>query len=137
MSTTYIRGVVMPAPCAPEDGYIYIEGHEILHSVGGYRVGKFIKAPSEILDFHNDVDRVAHMMCDEMGIDATEIIEATYGDDWTPFEFYGMTGWAELDRCIKEKQPKVKVERWRVLRPDAARVVAGYRAMHKYILTEK
>ena len=91
-----------------------------------------MKTHREILDFHNEVDRLAHMICDEMGLNPIEVIAIQYGDDWTPFE--AAHGFVE---ALKRERPKVSVERWRAYRQQAALELAGFRALHKYILTEK
>ena len=87
-----------------------------------------------ILKFHNEVDRVAKLMCEELHVDPDEVVRVTYGADWTPFE--AGPGWPPPDRQNDRGLPTVGVQRWRTFRPIAARIIAGQRAFHKFVLTE-
>jgi hypothetical protein len=94
----------------------------------------FVKTHSEILEFHTEIERIAKMMCEEMGLNPLEVIEISYGSDWTAFE--SACGGIKEHLYNARSQPVIHVERWRSFRPQAALELAGFRALHKYILTE-
>jgi hypothetical protein len=83
--------------------------------------------------FAEEVKRVAVLMCEEMDLDPYEIIAIAELSNRTPYEArssYYSTNTANL------VHRQVRVQRWESFRPDAARAIAGWRAVHKYVLTE-
>jgi len=98
-------------------------------------------------DFNAEVERVAKLMCAELGLDPDAIVQIPYGDDQHLGERYypnlpPMTEYARwpdgtmaAERTVRT--PATGVPRWVSMRPHAALAIAGWRAVNKFVLTEK
>ncbi len=93
-----------------------------------------------------DVDRVALMMCVELGLDPEAIITIGYYDDYTEAELPLSLRGPRYTPPARIHNPGVappyfvhgykSAPYWRTLRPKAALALAGWKAVHKYVLTE-
>lgn len=80
--------------------------------------------------FHKDVERLARLICDELGLAPHAIVYCRQPDHLTPYEDkYG----AAL-RSSNEMVVTVSVQRWETFRRQAALLLAGQRALHRFLL---
>jgi hypothetical protein len=84
--------------------------------------------------FDIEVKRVAVLMCEEMDLDPYEIIVVPENSTRTPYEVRHHY-YVQHDTPLRTRSAS-RVQRWESFRPDAARAIAGWRAVHKYVLTE-
>jgi len=109
----------------------------------------------------HEIERVAHRICEELGISPTEFISARRGDTMTrveeryhsyvPIHAEGHQLPAYLDQWGNKVVPPllqvasiaaypmnepVNVQRWQTFRRDAEAAIAGWRAVHHYMLLE-
>lgn len=91
---------------------------------------------------NDEIDRVAVLMCEELGLNPGEYVTAEYGADQVepyksppPSITIGIAG--NNVRVPTFMDNSCGMERWRTLRPAAARAIAGWRAVNTYYIAEK
>lgn len=78
------------------------------------------------VEFQKEVERVARLMCEEMGLDPEDTLTVELSSILLPFE---------LNEIIKNSS--ICARRWETMRPHAAVALAGFRAVNRYFLAEK
>ena len=99
----------------------------------------------------HDIERVAVLMCEELGLEPYSYTLMTDSDTLTPNELefrqftsntstihYPINGDPpyEISDQSKGTETRYHQPRWKMFRADAARAIAGWRAVHKFVLTE-
>lgn len=75
--------------------------------------------------FDEEVDKVARLMCEEMGVNPDDVVRATYADIAMPGQVF------------HNPEDYISVRRRELMRPHAASALAGFRAVQRYFLVEK
>jgi hypothetical protein len=93
-----------------------------------------------------EVDRVAHAMCEEMGLDPNEMVWVDEHDSLAPFEIHAyyrnfkqlpIVDSGNVRVTVEDSEARMRmVERWRSFRRAAAQALIGWRAVHRYTMTE-
>ena len=100
----------------------------------------------------HDIERVAILMCEDMGLDPHNYVGMKESDTETPmerqFNSYNLDPPGpihfpdngappyEIRETMRVGIPTHYGPRWKMFRADAAKAIAGWRAVHKYTLTE-
>lgn len=87
-------------------------------------------------DFLQEVERVAHLMCEEMGVDPEEVVQAQFEEILLPHEKHFNTN-PHLKKSERFELHPVAIKRWELMRPHAAVALAGFRAVNRFFLSEK
>ena len=98
-----------------------------------------IQSTERVTRFHDQVKRIAILMCEEMELDPFEHISRPPGGNLTPWEernvqygkpsTYSSTNTSDVSYVIR-------VQRWEMFRRHAAIALAGWRAVNKYVMCE-
>lgn len=86
-------------------------------------------------DFRIEIDRVARLMCEEMGVDPEELVRVPIEDIHLPDEKASVLPY--LKKTAEFENRLVSARMWETMRPHAAVALAGFRAVNRYFLSEK
>lgn len=100
-----------------------------------------MRTPQELTE---EVDKVAKDMCVEMGLDPLSMVQCDVNDTYAPHENAFLYRNAQTLPLVGSNGQPITIEtvmttptfRWRSLRRAAAEALIGWRAVHRYTMTE-
>lgn len=95
--------------------------------------GPSTDALTDLAKFNYEVERVAKLMCEELGLNPNEVVSVPRERALTPLELKTCLGNPEAKAFWTQVMP---TSRWESYRRQAAISLAAFRAVNKYILTE-
>jgi len=97
---------------------------------------------AEAAKLTTDIDAVARAMCVEFGKDPDELVMCDVHDTMAPHEVFTFYRQVHTPPIVGSPPYEdmsgrmVSAQRWRSFRRDAARALVGWRAVHRYVMTE-